>query len=239
MRGVNAVRNMVLVFLASVLVTGALAACGGGGYNGGNIGGGSSAPVDVGSGGAPVDVGSGGTPAGAGSGGSLVTGVITWPDQTLAVNATVDFINSDPSFNGFGNGWSPEVDNNGSPDGNWYEVVQQLPADGSYSLAGCPCADLIAFLDLPPVSGADTPDGGRGCIIIMQDDNGTYSGLAANPGDLINWHVLDMNCSPDFYPPSQSSVQSERVITDPSQNGGDYTMYAGTWQAAESRTSGS
>ena len=72
----------------------------------------------------------------------------------------------------------------------------------------------------------------------MQDDSGNFSGLQANPGDVINWHALDMNCSPIPYASDPSSVQSQRIATDPSVNGGDYTQYAGTWQAAESRTSG-
>jgi hypothetical protein len=168
----------------------------------------------------------------------LVSGIVTWPDQNPAVNASVYFSNFDSAFNGNGNGWSPGQGSSGSWDGTWYYQVNQLPADGSYSLPGCPCANLTAFLDLPSVDGADAADGGRGCIIIMKDDSGNYSGLQANPGDVINWHVLDMNCSPIFYPSDPSSVQSEAISTDPSQNGGDYTMYAGTWQAAEQRTSG-
>ena len=166
--------------------------------------------------------------SGGGDGGGLVTGIVTWPDQNPAVNASVYFSNSDPGFSG--NGWSQGEDSNGNWDGTWYYQISQLPADGSYSLPGCPCADLTAFLDLPPVNGADAANGGRGCDIIMQDDSGNYSGLQANPGDVINWHVLDMNCSPIFYASDPSSVQSERIATDPSQNGGDYTMYAGTWR---------
>jgi hypothetical protein len=167
-----------------------------------------------------------------------VTGTVTWPDGHLAANASVYFSNFDSGFNGNGNGWSPGEGSNGSWDGTWYYQVNQLPADGSYSLPGCPCANLTAFLDLPSVDSADAANGGRGCIIIMQDDSGNFSGLQANPGDVINWHVLDMNCSPIFYASDPSSVQSERIATDPSQNGGDYTLYAGTWQAAEVRTSG-
>jgi len=232
MRGVKAVHNPLLVpvFVASVLAVGALAACG----SGGNVGGSAVGGSGVSGGGDTSSVsGSAGD-----NGGGPVTGIVTWPDKNPAVNASVYFSNFDSGFNGNGNGWSPGEGSNGSWDGTWYYQVNQLPAGGSYSLPGCPCANLTAFLDLPSVDGADAANGGRGCIIIMQDDSGNYSGLQANPGDVINWHVLDMNCSPIFYAPDPSSVQSERIDTDPSQNGGDYTMYAGTWQAAESRTSG-
>jgi hypothetical protein len=224
MRGVKTVRNLVLVLMAAVLAVGLLAACG----SGGNVG--VSGGLDT----SGVS-GSGGT---GDNGGASVTGIVTWPDQNPAANASVYFSIFDTGFNGNGSGWSPGEGSTGTWDGTWYYQVNQLPADGSYSLPGCPCSNLTAFLDLPPVVGADTPNGGRGCIIIMQDDSGNYSGLQANPGDVIDWHVLDMNCSPVFYPTDPSSVQSERITTDPSQNGGDYTLYAGTWQAAESRTSG-
>ena len=63
---------------------------------------------------------------------------------------------------------------------------------------------------------------------------------AANPatGDVINWQALDMPCSPTWYTSDQSTVQSQATALDPSLNGGDYSAYAGTWQAAELRASG-
>ena len=87
--------------------------------------------------------------------------------------------------------------------------------------------------------GADPANGGRDCWIIMQDASGNYSGLQANPGDVINWQARDMLCAPTWYGSDQSAVQSVATAIDPSQNGGDYSAYAGTWQAAEGRTSGS
>ena len=86
--------------------------------------------------------------------------------------------------------------------------------------------------------GADPANGGRDCWIIMQDASGNYSGLQANPGDVINWQARDMLCAPTWYGSDQSAVQSVATAIDPSQNGGDYSAYAGTWQAAEGRTSG-
>lgn len=73
---------------------------------------------------------------------------------------------------------------------------------------------------------------------LINNDSGTCSGRPANPGDVINWQALKMNCSPAFYTSGSSTVQSVRIETDPSQNGGDYSAYAGTWQDAETRTSG-
>lgn len=156
--------------------------------------------------------------------GDAVTGTVTWPDGHPAVGASVYFYNHDPGFTA--SGWS---------DGEYQ--VEPLPADGAYSLGGCPCADLTAYLYLPSTPGADPANGGWDCWIIMQDDNGNYSGLQANPGDVIAWKALDMPCSPTWYTSDQSTVQSERMVLDPSLNGGDYSAYAGTWQAAELRAS--
>ncbi len=215
MRDLKAVRYLVLVFAASVLAMGALAACGGG-SNGGSGGGSNGGSSNSGSGGSSGSSNSG-------SSGS-VTGTVAWPDGHPAANASVYFYNHDPGFTA--SGWS---------DGK-YEV-QQLPADGSYSLGGCPCGDLTAYLYVPSTPGADPGNGGRDCWIIMQDTSGNYSGLQASPGDVINWQARDMLCSPTWYTSDQSAVQSQATTIDPSQNGGDYSTYAGTWQAAEGRTS--
>ena len=166
----------------------------------------------------------------------MVTGTVTWHDQNPAANASVYFANADSGFSG--NGWTPETDSQGNPNGTYYYVVSQLPTDGTYSLPGCPCSALTAFLYVPATPGADPASGGRDCWIVMQDDSGNFSGLQASPGDVVNWHALDMNCSPIPYSTDASTVQSEYTLTDPSANGGDYSQYAGTWQAAESRTSG-
>ncbi len=189
------IRYSVLVFAASVLAVGTLAACGSGGGGGGGGG------------------GSGGGGGGGSGSGSSVTGTVTWTDGHPAANASVYFYNYDPGFTA--SGWS---------DGE-YEV-QQLPADGSYSLGGCPCQDLTAYLYIPATSS------GQACWIIMQDDNGTYSGRPANPGDDINWQALDLPCSPTWYTSDQATVQSEASTVLPQLN-------SGSWQAAEASTSGS
>jgi hypothetical protein len=147
-----------------------------------------------------------------GSGGS-VTGTVTWPDRNPAANASVYFYNYDPGFTA--SGWS---------DGEYQ--VQQLPADGSYSLPGCPCQDLTAYLYVPATSG------GQACWIIMQDDNQAYWGRPSNPGDTINWQALDLPCSPTWYTSDKPTVQSEASTVLPQLN-------SGSWQAAEASTSGS
>jgi len=154
-----------------------------------------------------------GSGGGSSSGGGLVTGTVTWPDGHPAANASVYFYNYDPGFSASG----------------WYDGkygVQQLPADGSYSLGGCPCKDLTAYLYIPATSG------GQACWIIMQDDSGTYSGRSANPGDDIAWQALDQPCSPTWYTSDPATVQSERTTVLPQLN-------SGSWQAAEASTSGS
>ena len=153
--------------------------------------------------------GGGGTTDG---GSGTVTGTVTWPDGNPAAGASVYFYNYDPGF---------------TPDG-WYNgeyEVQQLPADGSYSLSGCPCQDLTAFLYVPGTSG------GWDCWIIMQDDNQNYSGRPANPGDVINWQALPLPCSPLSYTADQSTVQSEASTVLPQLN-------SGSWPSWEASTSG-
>jgi len=156
---------------------------------------------------------SGGGNTGSGGGSGSVTGTISWPDGHPAANASVFFYNSDPGFSASG----------------WYDGkygVQQLPADGSYSLGGCPCQDLTAYLYIP------APSGGQACWIIMQDDTQTYSGLPASPGDVINWQALDLPCSPTWYTSDTSTVQSEASSVLPQLN-------SGSWQSWEASTSGS
>lgn len=194
-----------LAFAASALAVAALAACSG--ANAG-VGGGGGAGGGGGTGG-----------GGGGSGSGSVTGTISWPNGDPAAGASVYFYNYDPGFTPVG--WS---------DGQ-YEV-QQLPADGSYSLGGCPCQDLTAYIYVPATAGADPQNGGQACWIIMQDDNQNFSGRPANPGDVINWQALDLPCSPTWYTSDQSTVQSEYTAVLPYLN-------SGTWQAAETRTSGS
>ena len=146
-----------------------------------------------------------------------VTGTVTWPDGKPAVSASVYFNNHETGFSG--SGWSQHDSAN-----SWYR--QQLPADGSYSLPGCPCADLTAYLFVP--SAVMSPaNGGWDCWIIMQDDNKTYSGRQANPGDIINWQGLDLACSPTFYTSDPPTVQSQSTAVS-----------SGSWQTAEQLTSG-
>ena len=206
-------RFRALVFAASVLAVATLAACHGttGGDTGGYSGGGNTGGGVSGTSGGGVS----GTTDGGGSSGSSgsVTGTVTWPDGQLAANASVYFFNYDPGFSASG----------------WYDGesgVQQLPADGSYSLSGCPCQDLTAYLYIP------APPGGQACWIIMQDDNQTYSGRLANPADVINWQALDLPCSPTWYTSDQSTVQSEASTVLPQLN-------SGSWQSWEASTSGS
>jgi hypothetical protein len=204
--------RFALAFAASALALATLAAChgtNGGGYSGGgNTGGGVSG---TGGGVSGTDGGVSGTSGGGVSG--SVTGTVTWHDGQPAANASVYFFNYDPGFSASG----------------WYDGesgVQQLPADGSYSLSGCPCQDLTAYLYIP------APPGGQACWIIMQDDNQTYSGRLANPGDVINWQALDLPCSPTWYTSDQSTVQSEASTVLPQLN-------SGSWQSWEASTSGS
>lgn len=204
------IRFVVLVFAASVLAAGTVAACGSSG--GANDGPG----TDFSSGTNDSNFSNDPTSGGASSSGS-VTGTVTWPDGQPAANASVYFYNYDPGFSA--SGWS---------DGEYQ--VQQLPADGSYSLPDCPCQDLTAYLYVPATPGADPANGGQDCWIIMQDDNQTYWGRQASPGDTINWRALDMACSPTWYTSDQPTVQSEYTTVLPSLN-------SGSWQSAEARTS--
>src|SRR5579859_7421805 len=79
----------------------------------------------------------GGNAGGGNAGGSSVTGTVTWPDGTPAANAWVYFNDHETGFSG--SGWTQHDSAN-----SWFQL--QLPADGSYSLPGCPCAYLTAYL---------------------------------------------------------------------------------------------
>jgi hypothetical protein len=215
MRGLKIVRYFVLA--ASLLVITALAACG------------SSAVTTT-----STPIGSGGN---TGSGGNVssdngsVTGTVTWHDGNPVTNAHVYFENRDMAAcinnpGGFtGVGWT-EGDNC-----NYFFQFVKLAADGSYSLPGCPCRDLTAYIDV-----SAEVNGGPECYIIMRDNNQndqnyqTYSGFQASPGDVINWQALDMPCSGSWYASDSSAVQSEAALLQ-SQN-------SGSWQNAEQETSG-
>ncbi len=202
------IRFFVLVSAASVLAVGTLAACGGSG--GTNDGGGSG--ISSGSGSGTNDGGSSGS----------VTGTVTWPDGQPAAGASVYFYDYEPQISLDTGGWS-----------NGKYAVPTLPSDGSYSLTGCPCNDLTAYIYLPGQPGGDPNNGGQDCWIIMQDDSGNYTGDPANPGDVINWQALDMSCDSTWYASDQSAVQSTASLLAQQSVG-----YAGTWQAAEARASG-
>jgi hypothetical protein len=161
------------------------------------------------------------TDSGGGTVSGTVTGTVAWHDGHAAANASVFFFNYDPGFTADG----------------WYSgkyKVNSVAADGSYSLPGCPCADLTAYLYVPGTNGLDPANGGQACWIIMQDDGGTYQGLPASPGDVVNWTALDLPCSSQWYTSDTSTVQSEASILAPG-NGGAFSGY---WQDAENRVSG-
>ena len=195
------------VFAALVLTVGTLAACGSGGNSGSDGGGGSSV--------------SGGSISGGSSGGS-VTGTVRWPDGTPAAGASVYFYDYEPQISLDTGGWS---------NGKYW--VPKLSSDGSYSLGGCPCNDLTAYIYLPGQPGGDPNNGGQDCWIIAGDGSGNYTGDPASPGDVINWQALDMPCDSSWYASDQSAVASTASLLAQQSVG-----YAGTWQAAETRASG-
>ena len=67
--------------------------------------------------------------------GGLVTGTITWPDGHPAADTQVF--------------WYP---GGYTPDPARPPAESQIPADGGYSLAGCPCSQLTGYLHVPPPS---------------------------------------------------------------------------------------
>ena len=154
--------------------------------------------------------------------GDAVTGTVTWPDGNRAAGASVYFYDYEPQISLETGGWS-----------NGRYSVPTLSSDGSYSLSGCPCSDLTAYIYLPGQPGGDPNNGGQDCWIIMKDDGGNYTGDPANPGAVINWQALDMPCDSTWYASDQSAVQSTASLLAQQSVG-----YAGTWQAAEARASG-
>jgi hypothetical protein len=158
-----------------------------------------------------------------------VTGTVSWPDGNPAANADVYFYNYQPTV--LGAGWSGDY-----VDG-YYEVVP-VQSNGSYSLGGCPCGDLSAYLYIPGVSGEGPQSGGSDCWIILADDAGNYSGRPADPGEVINYSALNMPCDPTWYASDQQAVQSEYGVLTQAEQDGESGLWGGTWQAAEQRVSG-
>ena len=218
------------VFAALVLTVGTLGACGSGGNSGSDGGGGSSVSggssgTDGGGGGSSGTDGggsSGGTDGGGSSSGGSVTGTVRWPDGTPAAGASVYFYDYEPQISLDTGGWS---------NGKYW--VPKLSSDGSYSLGGCPCNDLTAYIYLPGQPGGDPNNGGQDCWIIAGDGSGNYTGDPASPGDVINWQALDMPCDSSWYASDQSAVASTASLLAQQSVG-----YAGTWQAAETRAGG-
>jgi hypothetical protein len=165
-----------------------------------------------------------------------VTGTVTWPDGNPAANASIYFENRDLAAcinnpNGFtGAGWSV------GDSCNYFYQYLQLPAagGGSYSLQGCPCANLTAYLYVPGAVMTQA-NGGSDCFIIMKNrpnnqNYQNYSGFQANPGDVIDWQALDLPCSNSWYASDPAAVQS--VATQPPP------FNSGPWQNAEQVTNG-
>ena len=209
------IRFLVLVSAASVLAVGALAACGSSTTS-------LPPPPPPTSQPPPPPTSQQPDPPPSNTSNDAVTGTVSWPDGQPAAGASVYFYDYEPQISLDTGGWS-----------NGKYAVPTLPSDGSYSLTGCPCNDLTAYIYLPGQPGGDPNNGGQDCWIIMQDDSGNYTGDPANPGDVINWQVLDMPCDSTWYASDQSAVQSTASLLAQQSVG-----YAGTWQAAEARASG-
>jgi hypothetical protein len=150
----------------------------------------------------------------------LVTGTVTWPNGDLAGNTQVYW------FVG-GYRLDSPVD----------YAISPVSADGRYSLGGCPCAPLTGYLFVPPRPGADPLHGGRDCWIILQA-RGTYQGVTANPGEVIDWQALDLPCSAHPYRSGPADVQAEARLLNPATSRSDSSATGGSWQDAEARTGG-
>jgi hypothetical protein len=205
-RATRTIRFFVLVCAAFVLTVGTLAACG-------------SSPSSPPPPPPPTSQQPGPPPS---SASDAVTGTVSWPDGQLAAGASVYFYDYEPQISLETGGWS---------NGTYW--VPTIHSDGTYSLSGCPCNDLTAYIYLPGQPGGDPNSGGQDCWIIMQDGSGNYSGDPANPGDVINWQALNMPCDSSWYASDQQAVQSTASLLAQQSVG-----YAGTWQAAEARASG-
>lgn len=157
------------------------------------------------------------------AGGDAVTGHVLWPDGHPAANTQAYWY-----LGGY------------SLDSSEPSASTSIPVDGSYALGDCPCSPLAGYLVVPATDGAGPLDGGRDCWIILQAD-GAYSGITAGPGSVTDWQAVDMPCSAGPFRSDPYTVQltmqtGESELANP---GGDQTATAGTWQAAEARTSGS
>lgn len=152
--------------------------------------------------------------------GGLVAGAITWPDGHPAANTQVF--------------WYP---GGYTPDPARPPAESQIPADGGYSLAGCPCSQLTGYLHVPPPSLAWPADKIPGCWIILRA-RGTYTGITARPGEVINWRALAMPCAPAPFSSDPAHVRQEiQLLTaELASPLSGLTAAGGSWQDAENRT---
>jgi hypothetical protein len=148
-----------------------------------------------------------------------VNGAVTWPDGTPAVRAPILL---------FAEGFSLDP---AAPQA-------QLTADaaGRYGVDGCPCGDFSGWLYVPQDGSSDPFDGGRDCWIPLETRDGNIGGAPAQPGDTVDFQVLDAPCSDIPYDPSNANNAISLLLQqqDSPDHSPDYG-WAGTWQAARAR----
>jgi hypothetical protein len=150
-----------------------------------------------------------------------VTGTITWPAGKPVANTQVFWYLGGYSRDSAG------------------VMESQISATGRYSLSDCPCSPLVGYLHVPPPSEAWPLNERRDCWIILQT-HGTYSGITARPGTVINWQAMDMPCASSTYGSGPSDVQPEIHLlnSEIANPAGGQTATGGRWQDVENRTSG-
>lgn len=140
-----------------------------------------------------------------------VEGTITWPDGIPAANALIDFYP-----NGYPYG--------GQAGGERLQTDQQ----GRYTLGNCPCSDLGASYFLPIGGGSAWNNGGNECIIMLATADGALTG-PAQPGDDVNWQMVNMPCSSNYLRPDSLNQEIAAIQADPQQLSG------GNWWEARAR----
>jgi|tagenome__1003787_1003787.scaffolds.fasta_scaffold20745590_1 hypothetical protein len=154
-----------------------------------------------------------------------VSGTMMWPDGEPARNILFEAYPQ-----GVGNGGI----------GNETPVEGQTNSQGSYAFDGCPCQFSMWLLQ-PETPGRGPFDGGRDCWIPMAHDN-AIDLVPADPGDTLDWTVVDVPCSDTPYNPRDFDSSAQQ-LTD-QQNAylagqdTDFSGYAGPWQQARQRAGG-
>jgi hypothetical protein len=114
---------------------------------------------------------------------TLVTGLVSWPDGTVAANASLLLF----PYNNNGFGYRSD------------SVSVSTDATGHFSTSACPCPLLMAYYDLsnPGLTSEPAPQPSTGqCTLTLQVVGASdWQPASVAPGGVINYRITPMECT--------------------------------------------